>query len=108
MPQAEVKRPGIGRVLINAQIAAPLLWAIHIGCPKNSTHCLSSIRRTTQTRGHSCADPRPTAVWIALYFCRLAFRRRPPSARNNERCAAVWGAVNSVGPLLDADAHPPG
>jgi hypothetical protein len=25
-----------GRVLINAQIAAPLLWAIHIGCPKNA------------------------------------------------------------------------
>jgi hypothetical protein len=25
----------LGRVLINAQIAAPLLWAIHIGCPKN-------------------------------------------------------------------------
>jgi hypothetical protein len=29
------------RVLINAQIAAPLLWAIHIGCPKNCTHCWS-------------------------------------------------------------------
>jgi hypothetical protein len=26
-------------VLINAQIAAPLLWAIHIGCPKNCTRC---------------------------------------------------------------------
>src|SRR5260221_13271776 len=29
----------LGRVLINAQIAAPLLWVIHIGCPKNCTHC---------------------------------------------------------------------
>jgi hypothetical protein len=29
-------RDRVGRVLINAQIAAPLLWAIHIGCLKNS------------------------------------------------------------------------
>jgi hypothetical protein len=47
----------LGRVLINAQIAAPLLWAIHIGCPKN---CTRSYRRSAiiQTRGHPCADPR--------------------------------------------------
>jgi hypothetical protein len=30
------------RVLINAQIAAPLLWAIHIGCPKNCNSLLVS------------------------------------------------------------------
>jgi hypothetical protein len=24
---------------MNAQITAPLLWAIHVGCPKNCTHC---------------------------------------------------------------------
>jgi hypothetical protein len=32
----------VGRVIINAQInaqiAAPLLWNIHIGCPKKCTH----------------------------------------------------------------------
>jgi hypothetical protein len=32
----------VGRVLINAQIAAPLLWAIHIGCPKKS-HSLCKV-----------------------------------------------------------------
>ena len=51
---------------------------------------------------------RPTAkrlFGLRLYFCRIAFRRRPPSARINERCVAVWGAVNSVGPFLDADTH---
>ena len=42
---------------------------------------LSSIRRTIQTRGHSCTDPRP--------------RRR-------------LGAADFVGSLLHADAHPPG
>src|SRR5262245_49692793 len=41
----------------------------------------SSIRRIIQPRGHSCAEPRPSRRWVAL---------------------------NSVGPLLHADAHPPG
>ena len=54
---------GLGRVLTNAQIAAPLLWAINIGCPKNCTHCYRQSRCTIQTRGHSCADPRPSSRW---------------------------------------------
>ena len=41
---------------------------------------LLSIRRIAQSRGHSCADPR-----LSRRFC----------------------CVNSVGPFLHADAHPP-
>jgi hypothetical protein len=45
-------------VLINAQIAAALTRRSqqHFGCPKKHSP-LSSIRRTIQCRGHSCADP---------------------------------------------------
>src|SRR5262249_10862653 len=43
---------------------------------------LSSIRRTIQTRGHSCADPRPSRrLGRAYHFCRIAFRLRPTFAR---------------------------
>jgi len=69
------RQTALGRVLINAQIAAPL-WL-----SKKRHSPLLWIRRIVQHRGHSCADPRPS--------CRL-------------------GRANSVGPLLHADAHPPG
>src|SRR5262249_49007758 len=69
----------LGRVLINAQIAAPLLWAIHIGCPKNRTHCyrrsgVQLKREATPARTHGNAGRDYTSVGPL-------FRRRPPSAR---------------------------
>jgi len=80
-------------VLINAQIAAGYALTLRLrhgdaflrhayGCPKNFNSLLSSIRRIIQTRGHARANPRGQA--------------------------AVWVDANFVGPLLHADAHPPG
>jgi hypothetical protein len=43
------------RVLINAQIAAPLLWAIHIGCLKNCTHCSMVVAQKLRPRTHGQA-----------------------------------------------------
>jgi hypothetical protein len=50
----------LGRVLINAQIAAPLFMGHLHRLSKKLHSLLSSIRRIIQTRGHSCAHPRPS------------------------------------------------
>jgi hypothetical protein len=50
----------LGRVLISAQIAAPLFMG-HLHRLSKKLHSLpSSIRRIIQPRGHSCAHPRPS------------------------------------------------
>src|SRR5215475_4517596 len=51
---------------INAQIAAPLLWAIHIGCPKNCTHCYRRSGVQFQTRGHPARTHGQAAVEVRL------------------------------------------
>src|SRR5262249_34616198 len=70
------------RVLINAQIAVPAFLGHNHRLSKKRISPLSSIRRIIETRGHACADPRPS--------------RR------------LGRDYTSVGLLLDADAHPPG
>jgi hypothetical protein len=47
----------LGRVLINAQIAAPLLWAIHIGCPKNDAYDKLTRELCTSHAGGGCSVP---------------------------------------------------
>jgi len=70
------------RVLINAQMAAPLLWAIPIRCPKNCTHC---YRRSG-----------------------VQFKREATPARTYGQ-AAVWVAIILLSDgFLDADLHSPG
>jgi hypothetical protein len=71
----EGKAHRLGRVLINAQIAAPL-WL-----SKKRHSPLLWIRRIVQTRGHSCAGHGQAAVWVRANFCRIAFRRRRSSAQ---------------------------
>jgi len=68
-----------GRVLINAQIAAPLFMGHSHRLSKKLHSLLSSIRRTIQTRGHSCTDQRPRRR--LGYLCRITFTRRRSSAR---------------------------
>src|SRR5215813_2447304 len=63
--------------LINAQIAAPAFLGHNHRLSKKRISPLSSIRRIIETRGHACADPRPS--------CRLG------------------RDYTSVGLLLDAD-----
>jgi hypothetical protein len=45
----------------------PLFWAITIGCPKNRTHCLSSLGRIIQTEakpvGTDISASRAVGVW---------------------------------------------
>src|SRR5262245_32005521 len=74
--------------LINARIAAPLLWAIHIGCPKNCTHCyrrsgIQFNREATPARTHGEA-----AGWVPL---PLSDRFYTPTLirPDNKRRAAV-------------------
>jgi len=51
-------------------------------CPKNCTHCYRRSGVQFKTRGHACADPRPSRrLGRAYHFCRIAFRLRPPFAR---------------------------
>jgi hypothetical protein len=50
----------LGRVLIKAQIAAPLFMGHLHRLSKKLHSLLSSIRRIIQPSGHSCADPRPS------------------------------------------------
>jgi hypothetical protein len=81
----------LGGVTIGEQLTStgPLQKAVysltrrsqHFGRPK-FTLAFVGNRRIIQPRGHSCTDPHGQA--------------------------AVWAAANSVGPLLHADAHPPG
>jgi hypothetical protein len=37
------------------QVAAPLLWAIHIGCPKNCTYCSMVMAQKLRPRTHGQA-----------------------------------------------------
>jgi len=48
------------RVFINAQIAATRFVGHNDPLFKKSHSLLLSIRRIIETRGHSCADPRPS------------------------------------------------
>ena len=47
----------VGRVLIDAQIAAPAFLGHNHRLSKKLHSLPSSIRRIIQTRGHSCTDP---------------------------------------------------
>ena len=50
----------LGRVLINAQVAAPAFMGHSHRLSKKRISQLASIRRIIHTRGHACADPRPS------------------------------------------------
>jgi putative SOS response-associated peptidase YedK len=58
MPVLDSERPNPPpdrELLINAQIAAPLLWAVHIGCPKNCTHCSMVMAQKLRARTYGQA-----------------------------------------------------
>jgi hypothetical protein len=59
----------LGRVLINAQInaqiAAPLLWNIHTGCPKKCTHRYRRSGDKFKLEATPARTHGPAAVWVA-------------------------------------------
>jgi SOS response associated peptidase (SRAP) len=58
MPVLDSERPNPPpdrELLINAQIVAPLLWAVHIGCPKNCTHCSMVMAQKLRARTYGQA-----------------------------------------------------
>ena len=77
----------LGRVLINAQIAAGYALTLRLRhhwyfvTGTSAYGCSKKIRHIIQTRGHSCADPRPSRFGSGLTL--------------SDR-------------ILHADAHPPG